>query len=277
MQVDWEKIWAEKFEARRRLMRKDYEVDDWSKRAEDYSDSRRTNDYEYGRKVLNTLVRYELLNSDSEILEIGAGPGTFVIPYARGVKKITAVEPAKGMVEKIRGNAEEKGIENFEIINKTWQEVSISEITRKYDLVISSIVLWMFKDVWEQLKRMEQASKGYCCVVTGTGDWNGEEQKLWHKVMGDIKRPDYLEYPLIYNILYSKGRFPNVRIIDYISERSVDNMITMKKIFFDKYTEVTPEIEKVIEEHVLENSDGVKCRKEGKAAVIWWNVHDRGN
>ncbi len=274
MQVDWEKIWAEKFEARKRMMRKDYEVEDWSKRADDYSDSRRTNDYEYGRKVLNTLVCYEALNSDSEILEIGAGPGTFVIPFARRVKKITAVEPAKGMIEKIIRNAEEEGIENFEIINKTWQEVSISAIARKYDLIISSIVLWMFKDAWEQLKRMEQASKGYCCVVTGTGDWNGEEQKLWHKVMGDVKRPEYLEYPLIYNLLYSKGRLPNVRMINHVSERSVDNMITMKRIFIDKYTEVTSAIERMIEEHVLENSDGGKCRKEGNAAVIWWNVHE---
>lgn len=274
MPVDWGKIWAEKFEARRRLMRKDYEVDDWSKRAEDYSDSHRTNDYEYGRKVLNTLVRYEVLNSDSEILEIGAGPGTFVIPFARGVKKITAVEPAKGMIEKIRGNAEESGIENFEIINKTWQEVSIPDIARKYDLVITSTVVWMFKDIWEQLKRLEQASKGCCCLVTGTGGWDGEEDTLWHEVMGDLKRPRYQEYPLIYNLLYSKGRLPNVRMINHTSERSVNNMITMKKIFFDKYTEVTPDIERIIEEHALENSEDGKCRKEGKAAVIWWNAYE---
>ena len=273
MQVDWEKIWAEKYEERRRVMRKDYEVDDWSKRAEDYSDSRRTNDYEYGRKVLNTLARYDVLNFDSEVLEIGAGPGTFVIPFARKVKKFTAVEPAKGMVEKIRRNAEEKGIENFEIINKTWQEVHIPDIARKYDLVITSTVVWMFKDIWEQLKRMEQASKGCCCLVTGTGGWDGEEDTLWHEVMGDLKRPKYQEYPLIYNLLYSKGRLPNVRMINHISERSVNNMITMKKIFFDKYTDVTPDIERIIAEHALENSEDGKCRKEGKAAVIWWTAY----
>ena len=270
--IDFEEEWAERFEARRELMRKDYEIEDWTRRSEDYSDSRRTNDYEYGRNVLDTLLRYDALKSDSLVLEVGSGPGTFVIPFARKIAKITAVEPARGMIEKIMRNADEAGIENFEILNKTWQEVYIPDIARRYDLVITSTVVWMFKDIWEQLQRMEQASKGCCCLVTGTGGWDGEGEKLWHEVMGDLKRPDYQEYPLIYNLLYSKGRLPNVRMITYISERSVDNMITMKRIFFDKYTEVTPDVERIIEEHVLENSDGGICRNEGRAAVIWWDA-----
>lgn len=271
-EMNFEEEWAERFEARRQLMRKDYEIEDWSRRSEDYSDSRRTNDYEYGRNVLDTLLRYDALHSESLVLEVGSGPGTFVVPFARKIAKITAVEPASGMIEKILRNAEEAGIENFEIINKTWQEVSIPDIARKYDLVITSTVVWMFKDIWEQLKRMEQASKGCCSLVTGTGGWDGEGEKLWHEVMGDLKRPEYQEYPLIYNLLYSKGRLPNVRMITYISERSVDNMITMKRIFFDKYTEVTPDVERMITEHVLKNSvDGI-CRNEGRAAVIWWDA-----
>ncbi|OEU48533.1 MAG: hypothetical protein BA871_04060 [Desulfuromonadales bacterium C00003096] len=270
--IDFEEEWAERFEARRELMRKDYEIEDWTRRSEDYSDSRRTNDYEYGRNVLDTLLRYDALKSDSLVLEVGSGPGTFVIPFARKIAKITAVEPARGMIEKIMRNADEAGIENFEILNKTWQEVYIPDIARRYDLVITSTVVWMFKDIWEQLQRMEQASKGCCCLVTGTGGWDGEGEKLWHEVMGDLKRPDYQEYPLIYNLLYSKGRLPNVRMITYISERSVDNMITMKRIFFDKYTEVTPDVERIIEEHVLKNSDGGICRNEGRAAVIWWDA-----
>lgn len=49
-------------------------------------------------------------------------------------------------------------------------------------------------------------------------------------------------------------------------------MITMKRIFFDRYTEVTPDIERMIKERVLKNSDGGICRNEGRAAVIWWDA-----
>ena len=273
LKVDWEKRWEEKFEERQRLLREDDTIEYWSKRSEDYSDSRRTNNYEYGHKVLSTLMRYEVLRSDSEVLEIGPGPGTFIIPFARKIKKITAVEPADGMIKKIKENAEEEGIENYEIIHKKWQEVDVTKIIQRYNLAICSLVIWMFKDVFYQIERMEQSSKEYCCIVTGTGNWDGEDEKLWQEIMGNIKKPDYGEYPLIYNILYNKGRLPNVRIVDYTSERSVKNMVAMKTAFFDRYIEITPEVEKIIEEHVLKNSDGKKCRKEAKAAVIWWKVH----
>lgn len=270
--VDWEDLWKKSYEERKKIEYRDPGIEYWDKRAEDFSESRKTNDYEYGRKVMKAL--HEIINSNSEVLDIGAGPGTFVIPFAKKVKKITAVEPSKEMVGRIRKNAQEEGVKKFEIINKEWQKVDISEIAKKYDLVISSIVLWIFKNVWEQLKRMEQAAKGYCCVVTGTGEWNGEEQKLWHKIMGDIKKPSYSEYPLIYNLLYSKGRYPNVDIIHYDSERSIENKIRHRKLFFEKYIEVTPDIEQMIKDHVLAKSKGGKYREEGRAAVIWWNVQE---
>jgi SAM-dependent methyltransferase len=270
--VDWEVLWKKSYEERKKVESRDPGIEYWDKRAEDFSESRRTNDYEYGRKVLKAL--YEIINSDSEVLDIGAGPGTFVIPFAKKVKKITAVEPSKEMVGRIRKNAQEEGVENFEIISKVWQEISISELAPKYNLVISSIVLWMFENIWEELERMEQASKEYCCVVTGTGEWNGEEQKLWHKIMGDVQKPDYSEFPLIYNLLYSKGRYTNVDIIHYDSERSIENKIRHRKLFFEKYIEVTPDIEQMIENHVLAKSKGGKYREEGRAAVIWWNVQE---
>jgi len=275
LKVDWEKRWEEKFEERQRLLREDDTIEYWSKRSEDYSDSRRTNNYEYGHKVLSTLMRYEVLRSDSEVLEIGPGPGTFIIPFAKKIKKITAVEPAKGMIKKIQENAKEERIENYEVIHKIWQGIDIAKIKRMYNLTICSIVLWMFKDVFHQIERMEQSSKEYCCIVTGTGNWDEEDEKLWQKVMGNAKKPDYGEYLLIYNILYNNERSPNVKIIGYTSERSVKNMVAMKTAFFDRYIELTPEIKKVIEEHVLKGSYGGKCRKEAKAAVIWWKVHDK--
>lgn len=258
------------------MIRKDMGMEYWDKRAEDFFESRKTNDYEYGRKVLRILELDGVIDSNSEVLDIGAGPGTFIIPFARKVKKITAIEPSKRMVEIIKNVAKEEGIENFEIINKTWEEVDIFKITKKYDLVICSFTSWIFKDVWEQLKRMEQVSKAYCCIIEGVGDWDEREQKLWYKVMGKIKKPNYSTYPLIYNILYNKGRLPNVKIISYVSERSVENKIRHRKLFFQKYIEITPVIEDIIKNHVLEYSKDGRYKEEGKAAVIWWNVYEVG-
>ncbi|AEG13765.1 Methyltransferase type 11 [Desulfofundulus kuznetsovii DSM 6115] len=227
--IDWVALWKKNYAERKKIECRDPGIEYWDKRAEDFSESRKTNDYEYGRKVMKALG--EIIDSNSEVLDIGAGPGTFVIPFAKKVKRITAVEPSNGMLEMLRKNAQEAGVNNYEIINKGWEEVDISVLAKKYHIVVSSIVLWIFENVWEQLLRMEQASKGHCCIVAGAGDWNGEEQKLWQKIMGDIRKPRYSEYPLVYNLLYSKGRYPNVDIIHYISERSVDSTLTVKAGF----------------------------------------------
>jgi len=157
--IDWEKVWLQRYEERERLQQRENGIDDWDIAAEDFSFSHKTNNYEYGRKVRDALG--EALNSDSKVMEIGPGPGTFVIPFASKVGKITAVEPSKGMIKELTKNAKEAGIENFEVINKVWEDIDDSEIARRYDLVVCSSVLWMFKDVWKQLRRIEKASNGY--------------------------------------------------------------------------------------------------------------------
>lgn len=273
--IDWEELWREIYDERKKIERRDPGVEYWDKRAEDFSEARKANDYEYGRKVLDVLFRNGVINSDSEVLDIGAGPGSLVIPFAKKVKKVTAVEPSKRMIEMLIRNAEEAGVKNFEVVNKTWEEVDVSKLAGKFDLVICSSVLWVFRDVWKQLERMERASRGYCCIVTGAGSWNGEYRELWRKVMGNVERPSYSEYPLIYNLLYSKGRLPNVSIVTYNFERSVEGEIRHRKFFFEKCIEVTPDIEQIIRDHVLSISKGGKYRKKSRAAVIWWNTKEK--
>lgn len=269
-EIDWEKIWLEQYEERERLQQRNNGIEDWDMAAEDFSFSHKTNNYEYGRKVKAALG--EVLNSDSVVLEIGSGPGTLLIPFASTVKNVTAVEPSKGMIGELTKNAKEAGIGNYEVLNKVWEEIDDSAITWRYDLVVCSSVLWIFKDVWQQLRRMEQASKGYCCVVEGTG--SEDYVDLWSKVMG-ANRPKFPDCRLIYNILYNHGRFANIAMITYISRKPMERWIKNRERVFAKYVEVTPDVKRVIREHVSEKSDGKDYRTEGQAGVIWWKA-DRG-
>lgn len=277
MEIDWEQIWSENYEQYKLTMRPDSDDKDyWSRRAEDFSDLRSASDFNFGRQVLSSLWG-KVLTAESVVLDVGAGPGTFVIPFARMVKWIDAVEPAPGMVDKINVNAQRDGTMNFGIFNSTWQEVDIASISGRYDLVISSLVLWVFQDVWQQLRRMEQASMGYCCIVTGAGTRNENGDALWRKITDDQEHtwPSIPEYPLIYNILYSKGRLPNVSIVNYTSERSVENKVNHIKLCFERRISVTPEIEKAIREHFHAQSRDGRVQEPGQAAVIWWKAPER--
>ncbi len=273
MEVNWENKWEENYERYKETMLAD--SDDrmyWSKRAADFSNARSSNDFEYGRLVLNVLWG-KVLTQKSVVLDVGAGPGTFVIPFGRMVGRIDAVEPAPGMVDKIRENACKDGITNFGILSSTWQEIDLESISGRYDLVISSLVLWVFRDVWNQLQRMEEASRGYCCIVANVANGNKHVETLWKRVTGcDEKWPSISEYPLIFSILHSKGRMPDVSIIEYTYERSVEDKVMHIKSLFERRTPVTPEMEKTIREYFIELSDNGMVQEPGMSAVICWQA-----
>lgn len=271
-EIDWEQIWIDKFEDGRQTMRdgKDIDTEYWSNRAESYSDGQTKNDFEYGRKVAEAL--HELVKPEFEILDIGAGPGSLLIPFAEKVRKVTAVEPAAGMIECLERNAKQKGIENFKTINNRWQDLDISEITKCFDMVLCSHAVWFFKDLWVQLRRMEQVSKKYCCLVNGVTPY-GDFDILWQKVMGEEqnKLPGS-DQNLLYNILYEKGRYASVKMVDYTSVTPVKSWITSREMLFDRYTEVTPEIKRMIREHISERAQDGMYEMKGQAAVMWWKT-----
>ncbi|AKB52009.1 hypothetical protein MSBRW_2756 [Methanosarcina barkeri str. Wiesmoor] len=269
--VDWVRFWEDNYDARSKIMFRDYELDDWSERAVDYSESRRTNNYEFGESVYSTLALHGVVSPHSRVLEVGAGPGTFVIPFAKKVDHITAIEPSKGMIRMISQNAVEAGVNNYDIIPKIWQDVNIEDFRERYDLTITSTVIWMFRDIMTQISRMEEVTQGHCCVVGGVGTEQTFEAELWKKIMGNTPRPQYPEYPLIYNLLYTCGRVPYVRFIDYTSIRSPENMLRMYRVFYSIYKEVTPEIEEIIREALYRDSGEGPCIRKYRSAVIWWN------
>ncbi len=62
---------------------------DWDKKAESFSESRKHQ--QYIRLFLEELP----LDSESTVLDIGAGPGTLALPVAKRVKAVTAIDRQK--------------------------------------------------------------------------------------------------------------------------------------------------------------------------------------
>lgn len=223
---------------------------------------RKSNDYDFGRKVYAALS--SVLNSDSTMLDIGAGPGSFTIPFAQHIKSVTAIEPFKGMVEVLKENAKEAGVDNFDIIEELIQDLPQDDSSDfQFDLVTVSLVLWMFPDVWLQLLQMEQYSKDYCSIVAGIPDWkNPREASIF----------DVQEFQILYNMLLSQGRSPNVSVIDYRYERTVEDEIECRKIIYEQYYgDLTTDSEEQIKKDIIAKAKDNKCLISSWAAIIWWN------
>ena len=272
MEINWEQLWMD---ARKHSVlakyRKDVGVEMWDRSAEDYRDMIKKNGYEYGQQMIDAIK--EIIEPDFEVFDIGAGPGTLAIPLAKLVNKVVALDPSKRMIKVLEETAVENGLSNIETINKTWQEVDDVEIWEKFDLVITSHVLWQFDDVGKQLMRIHDASRKYCCVVLHAGLTDDLDSDLWFKIMN--KEYNFgVDYIYIYNILYSKGIYANVEVIDsdFTFEKSVNDAIGYYEYLFDLHTEITPKVKEIIKDYISENAVNGIYRRESKlkSAVMWW-------
>ncbi|TVM14494.1 SAM-dependent methyltransferase [Oceanidesulfovibrio indonesiensis] len=265
----WERLWAERWDARERLYVGEAHLGYWQARAEDFSDGRRACDYDFGRKIVDALSPY--LPEKAEVLDVGCGPGSLLIPLSQAGHHVTAVEPAQRMIDELQANAAAAGIGAYEVISRVWQEVDVEGLAGRFDLALSSITMWMFRDLRTQLERLEQVSRGLCCVVGGASrETSGHSDGLWSAIMGDIPQPGYSEFPLAFNLLYAMGRLPEVRIVDYRTERSVESKTRQQKLFYTKYAKLTPKVEKLIEEKVKTSSESGMVQESCKASVVFW-------
>ena len=271
-ELNWREVWQRKQEERVGGIKGKLGSKDWDQVAKDYSDWNRSNDYQYGRKVVEAIG--EIITPDSEALDIGAGPGTLAIPLTEKVTKVTVIEPSQGMIKYLMEDAKERGVKNIEVINKSWQEVDDSDIKKKFDIVACSHLLWQFKDVDRQLKRMEDASRGYCCVVHPAGGRDPIIKSLWSEVMGREYSgeldPDLDD--LLFVMLRERGILVNVKVIDFTVRLSAEQEERLVISHLGRHKEVTPALREVIKRSVLERLSNGIYEIKSHAAVVWWRT-----
>lgn len=73
-------------------------------------------------------------------------------------------------------------------------------------------------------------------------------------------------------MLLSQGRLPNVSIIDYRCERTVEDEIECLKIIYKQYYgDLTLVAEEQIKKEIIAKSKDNICLISSRAAIIWWN------
>jgi 2-polyprenyl-3-methyl-5-hydroxy-6-metoxy-1,4-benzoquinol methylase len=274
--LDWREAWQRK--RRERVggsLAGKAEPGDWDRLAQDYAEWNKSDDYEYGRKAIEAIR--EIIKPDFEALDIGAGTGALTIPLTKVVRRVTAVEPSEEMVRRLMKDVEERGIRKIKVINKSWQEVDDAAIREKFDIVACSHLLWQFEDVDKQLKRMENASRRYCCVVHPAGERDIIIENLWSEVTGKKYSgeldPDLDD--LIFIMLRQRGILVNVKVINYTVRVSVEQEVKHIESLLSRYGGITPALRDVIKKRVVEKSLKGVYETESNAAVMWWEAPTR--
>ncbi|MEA1895852.1 MAG: class I SAM-dependent methyltransferase [Euryarchaeota archaeon] len=266
--LDLRRAWDEMRNQRMRPMKIRYDPEFRAKLAEDHSAIASYNDYEYGRKAVDALGG--ILDENSRVLEIGAGPGTLTIPLATKVEQVVVIESSEVAVRSLNKNLDDRNLKNVEIVNENWMDAGEREPGGSFDLVVCSHFLWQMKYLEKHLEKMETASRKYCAVIQPAGR-DDMVKEMWIEITGARYRGEFdpdADY-FAYLILRQLGRLVDVRIINYGAELDFEQEVRYIASFIGKYVEVDHHMKEMIEQYVASKGLSIAAQS---AVVMWWEV-----
>src|SRR5919201_3035584 len=144
--VDWVAEWRALVEARheqgRRLDREHGRGDAWAAgRARRFS--RHVEESGHDDPLLQRLLA--LVDGDTTVLDVGAGPGRHTLPLARVARRVVAVEPSAALREQLEAACARAGRTNVEIVPYAWPEAA--ERVEPVDVALCAHVLYPVAEV----------------------------------------------------------------------------------------------------------------------------------
>lgn len=141
---------------------------------------------------------------NSTVLDIGAGTGKWAIILAPHAKLVTAIEPSPSMIEKMQANLANEQINNIEIMQARWQDVSVTQ----HDISLCSHAMYGIPDFAQFIIKMQAATRHMCALLLRAPGMDGVMAEAAMKIWGHPH--DSPNYHIALNALLQMGIFPNV-------------------------------------------------------------------
>jgi len=271
-EIDWNDVWKDQIKRSREVSTARDCANIWESRksALKFWNMSKENSHRVEETIAGTEITPE-----SRVLDIGSGPGTLAIPFAKKVAHVTVVEPAEGMLSVLREKMAEEGVDNIEIVQKRWEDINVAEdLDPPYDVVIASFSLGM-PDIRAAIEKMIEVASGhiYLYHFAGVTHWDRDCRDLWPKLHGKEYTPGP-KADVLYNVLYQMGIYPNVRTFRLRHSQRFGSMEEAMEHFRYQYKITTAEQEAVVREHLarvlVEESGGFSLPASSIRVKIWW-------
>ncbi len=273
-EIDWNEVWIDQMKRNREVSTARECARIWESR-ESALKFWNTSKENSGR-VEDTIAGTEI-TPESRVLDIGSGPGTLAIPFAKRVASVTAVEPAEGMLSVLKEKMTEEAVSNIGIVQKRWEDVDVADdLDPPYDVVIASFSLGM-PDIRAAIEKMiASAAKGgsiYLYHFAGETHWDRDCRSLWPRLHGRDYQPGP-KADVLYNVLYSMGIYPSVRTFRLQHSQRFSSMEEAMEHFRHQYRITTAEQEAIVRDHLgrvlKEENGGFSLPASSIRVKIWW-------
>jgi len=221
-------------------------------------------------EIVEHLHRTGVLRSDTTVLELGCGPGTYTLPMAPLVRSVVGLDTSQVMLDRLSRSVREKGFHNV-----TWVKADFTEYEPedRSSAVVSS--LCPGTGSVEGLQRMESWAEHHCVhIMWIVNGWDDLHAEIWREMGKNYSFGDRGS-DLVMRNLRSIGREPEVTEFSVTVERSLpwETAVTeMVRDFrpYGKGAEIEPAVRKVLEPMTEDGEFRYRCLN--RMRLLVWSV-----
>jgi ubiquinone/menaquinone biosynthesis C-methylase UbiE len=267
-EIDWNECWNK---TRKKYGKK---KKTWNDVAKKFNLWEKNDDYP--EKLINKMD----LDKNDNVLDLGSGDGSVTLKIAKKVKKVTAVDKYKNMLDLLKEKAEATGINNIEYMEADIKDISLKTIG-EYDVILASRSLATVKDIKDRFIEFNKIAKKsvYFSLI-------GSQPDLHLKKVSELLNREYKQVtPSIYayNLLHQIGIYGNLVNLGCNTRHQYEDLEDAYSRLDWKLHGIENQKKELVmdflKENIIRNEDGNLVNKYSKPdwVLIWWNkVHDDG-
>lgn len=139
------------------------------------------------KKIISQTLE-KILNSNLEVLEIGAGTGRFTLKIAPYVKNITAVDISQNMLNQMATKMRDQNINNIDQIHENFMEIDFN--IKKFDLIVSFSTIEYLKEKEQLFKKLSFLLKPGGSIIITTS--HNTFIRLWARIFNYFRQSIFL-------------------------------------------------------------------------------------
>lgn len=236
---------------------------DWYRKGLRYS--------EFPERVLSIIL--PLSEDCKTFLDVGSGCGTLSIPLAEKGKEVTALDPSSAMIDILREEINQRGLNSIQCINAKWGDVEIEP----HDVILCANVPELLKGSRGFIKDANKLARKLVFLIEGA-DPHADRfyYKKLYPLLFNKEYPPRTDYIATYNTLHSLGIYANVEIIEYNFDQPFKDIEEALEFWKEYIPLVTEEFDDVLRDFLkkklLPIEEGLLARFSKKSAIMWWRT-----